>query len=91
MISQFWNLCRACPALDVDKVSCQYFQSVRFIRDIDNINVDITYSCFETSAAAVSTIGIIRHKSFLCKILVFLAMNQFGLMKFCVISSLFMN
>ena len=21
MISQFWNLCRACPALDVDKVS----------------------------------------------------------------------
>ena len=21
MISHFWNLCRACPALDVDKVS----------------------------------------------------------------------
>jgi hypothetical protein len=21
MISQFWNLCRACPAVDVDKVS----------------------------------------------------------------------
>ena len=30
MISQFWNLCRACPALDVDKVSskCQYLIAV---------------------------------------------------------------
>ena len=26
MISQFWNLCRACPAMDVDKV--QFFKAV---------------------------------------------------------------
>ena len=36
MISQFWNLCRACPALDVDKVSskCQYLIAAFVGRDV---------------------------------------------------------
>ena len=36
MISQFWNLCRACPALDVDKVStkCQYLIVSVVCRDV---------------------------------------------------------
>jgi hypothetical protein len=28
MISHFWNLCRACPALDVDKVGVAFDRSL---------------------------------------------------------------
>jgi len=30
MISQFWNLCRACPALDVDKLHSEYRSTYRW-------------------------------------------------------------
>jgi len=30
MISQFWNLCRACPAMDIDKLHSEYRSTYRW-------------------------------------------------------------
>ena len=34
MISQFWSLCRACPALDVDKVSAMSHELCPVLRSV---------------------------------------------------------